>query len=88
MSDPNQSLSFTSGGTYEIKVLDIVTGHTSSKKMAVDFVRVTSGSWANGDAVGKLIGTPSGTFQSENLDVEANLNVATIAADADGFRKS
>jgi len=36
-----------------------------------------------GDAAGTLeIDTISGTFQSENLNVGANTNVATIAADA------
>jgi len=77
-----KTLIFTSGGTYEIKRGDTVTGNTSTQTMVVNFVRVTSGSWAGGDAAGSLLGTPSGAFQSENLNVGANLNVATIAADA------
>ncbi|MDD1778586.1 MAG: hypothetical protein LUQ65_10505 [Candidatus Helarchaeota archaeon] len=77
-----KSLAFTSGGTYEIKRGDTVTGHTSAKTMLVNFVRVTSGSWAGGDAAGFLLGTPSGAFSAEILDVGSNLNVATIAGDA------
>lgn len=77
-----KTLAFTSGGTYQIKVGDTVTGHTSTKTMVVNFVRVSSGSWAGGDAAGYLVGTPSGTMQAENLDVGTNLNVASIAADA------
>ena len=78
-----KTLSFTSGGTYEIKKGDTVTGATSGKTMLVNFVRVTSGSWAGGDAAGRLLGTPSATgFTAENLNVGSNLNVATIAADA------
>ena len=75
-------LSFTSGGTYEIKQGDTVTGHTSSATMVVSFVRVTSGSWVGGDAVGTIMGTVAGTFVAENLDVGANLNVAGITANA------
>jgi len=77
-----KTVPFTSGGTYEIKRGDTITGHTSSKTMVVNFIRLTGGSWAGGDAAGTMLGTPSGTMQSENLDVGANLNVATIAADA------
>jgi len=77
-----KTLVFTSGGTYQVKVGDTVTGATSTKTMVVNFVRVTSGSWAGENAAGYLVGTPSGAFQSENLNVGTNLNVATIAADA------
>ncbi len=77
-----KTLAFTSGGTYEVKRGDTVTGATSAKTMVVNFVRVTSGSWAGGDAAGFILGTPSGTMQSENLNVGANTNVATISADA------
>ena len=47
-------------------------------------VVLTSGGWATGDAAGKLIiSSPSGSFSAENLDVGANLNVATIADNYD-----
>lgn len=78
----DKTLAFTSGGTYEIKVGDTVTGEASGKTMLVKFVRVTSGSWAGEDAVGWLLGTASGTFQSETLKVGTNSDVATISADA------
>jgi hypothetical protein len=78
----DKSHAFTSGGTYEIKVGDTVTGETGAATMLVKFVRVTSGSWAGGDAVGWLLGTVSGTFQSETLKVGTDLNVATISGDA------
>jgi hypothetical protein len=77
-----KTLAFTSGGTYQIKYGDVVTGVTSAKTMTVNFVRVTSGSWAGGDAAGYLLGTPSGAYQAENLNVGAETNVATIAGDA------
>ncbi|RPI56283.1 MAG: hypothetical protein EHM49_00710 [Deltaproteobacteria bacterium] len=79
----DRSLSFTSGGTYEIKRGDTVTGATGGGTMLVSFVRVTSGSWAGGDAVGRIMGSHTGAaFQAENLNVGAELNVATIAAAA------
>jgi len=47
-------------------------------------ITVTSGSWAGGDAAGVIrIHTKTGTFQAENLNVGASLNLATIAADSD-----
>lgn len=84
----DSSLAFTSGGTYEIKQGDTVLGHTSNATLVVSFVRVTSGSWAGGDAAGTIVGVATGTFQAENLDVGTNLNVATIggvATSADNF---
>jgi len=84
------TLAFTSGGTYEIKVGDTITGATSAKTAVVDYVHVTSGAWSTGDAAGILIiSIPSGAFAAENLNVGANLNVATIAATqvtADNFQ--
>ena len=76
-------IEFTSGGTYEIQEGDTVTGATSTQTAVVSRVQVTSGDWSTGDAAGWLtLETPSGTLQAENLDVGANLNVATIAGDA------
>jgi hypothetical protein len=79
-----KTLLFTSGGTYEVKPTDTVTGVTSAKTMVVNFVRLTSGSWAGGDAAGILLGTPSGAFTAaEVLKVgTVSLDVATVTADA------
>jgi hypothetical protein len=71
---------FTSGGTYEIVPGDTVTGATSAATARVVAVSLSGGTWAGGDAAGTLtVDTHSGTFVAENLNVGANLNVATIA---------
>ena len=81
--DLGYELAFTSGGTYEIAEGDTITGATSTETAVVNRVQVTSGTFAGADAVGWLtLATPSGAFQAENLDVGANLDVATIAGDA------
>lgn len=78
-----RELSFTSGGTYEIEEGDTITGATSSATAEITRVILESGTWAGGDAAGRLIfASQTGTFQSENLDVGGNSNVATIAADS------
>lgn len=83
LQDLGETLDFTSGGTYVIAEEDTVTGATSSATAVVKRVIITSGTFAGGDAAGRLIVySVVGTFQAENLDVGANLNVATIAADA------
>lgn len=75
----SKSRAFTSGGTYVVKPGDVITGATSAATATVIGVRLTSGTWAGGDAAGSLIVEgDSGTFQSENLNVGANSNVATI----------
>lgn len=80
--DLGREVAFTSGGTYEVLEGDIITGATSAATAIVRRVILTSGTWAGGDAAGRLIvNTQTGTFQSENLDVGANTNVATIAGD-------
>jgi len=74
------SRAYTSGGTYEIKPGDTITGATSGATGRVIKVEVSTGSWSGGDAEGDIyIDTKSGTFQAENLDVDGNSNVATIA---------
>lgn len=76
-------LAFTSGGTYEIMENDIITGASSTVTARVAFVFLTSGSWSAGTAAGNLVlVSQSGAFVAENLDVGANLNVATISADS------
>lgn len=74
------SLSFTSGGIYEIQVGDTIEGATSSATAYVTGVSVTSGSWAGGDAAGTLtLRRLTGTFQAENLNVVGGNSVAAIA---------
>lgn len=76
------SLSFTSGGTYEIAEGNTITGATSGATAVITRIVLTSGTWSAGDAAGYLVMTSAtGTFQAENLNVGANLNVATIAGD-------
>jgi hypothetical protein len=74
---------FTSGGTYQIVAGNTITGATSHATGVVQAVTLTSGSWAGGNAAGTIrFRNQTGTFQSENLDVGTNLNVATIAGAA------
>jgi hypothetical protein len=78
-----RELSFTSGGTYVIAEGDTITGAISTETAVVTRVVLESGSFSGGDASGRLIfASQSGAFQAENLDVDANLDVATIAADS------
>ncbi len=71
---------FTSGGIYEIKPGDTITGADSDATARVIKVELSSGAWADGDAAGTLtVDTKVGTFQAENLNVGNNSNVATIA---------
>lgn len=79
------SLSFTSGGTYEIQVGDTIEGATGGATAHVAGVSVDTGSWAGGDAAGTLtLRRVTGTFQAENLDVGANSDVAAIAGGPTG----
>jgi len=76
-------LPFTSGGTYEVVDGDTITGQGSGSTATVARVVLQSGSWAAGTAVGKFVfASQSGPFQSEDLDVGGNTDVATIAADS------
>lgn len=78
-----RKLAFTSGGTVEIQVGDVIEGATSGATATVGYIQVTSGSWAGGDAAGDIwFASQTGTFQAENLDVGTDLNVATIAGDS------
>lgn len=78
-----RQLAFTSGGTYEIQEGDVITGATSGCTATITRVRVTSGDWTTGDAVGFLIfASQSTAFVAENLNVGANLNVATVAGNS------
>jgi hypothetical protein len=78
-----REISFTSGGTYEIVAGNVITGATSGATATIVKVILTSGTWAGGDAAGRLFfASQTGTFQAENLDVGASLNVATIAGNS------
>jgi hypothetical protein len=79
-----RTLDFTSGGTYEIQPGDQIDGASSSTAAIVLVVQVTSGTWAAGTAAGVLFiykQTGSG-YTSENLDVGANNDVATVAGNS------
>jgi len=81
--DLGLQVSFTGGGTYEVAEGDTITGATSAATATVERIVLDSGTWAGGDAAGRLIlSGQTGTFVSENLDVGANPNVATIAGDS------
>jgi hypothetical protein len=70
---------YTSGGTYTILVGDTITGATSGATAVITNISTASGSFAGGDAAGNLRwSTQTGVFQAENINVGANLNVATI----------
>ena len=76
-------LAFTDAGTYIIAEQDTITGAISGATATVERVQITSGSFSAGDAVGFLkLSGQAGTFVAENLDVGANLDVATIAGDS------
>jgi hypothetical protein len=78
-----RELAFTSGGTFEIEEGQTITGATSGATAVITRVVKTSGDWTTGDAAGYLyFASQTGTFQSENLDVGASTNVATIAGDS------
>jgi hypothetical protein len=78
-----REVAFTSGGTYEILAGNTITGATSGATAVVGRVVVTSGTWGAGTAAGFLyFPSQTGTLQAENLNVGANLNVATIAANS------
>ncbi len=82
LQDLGETLTFTSGGTTAIAEEDTVTGDGSGATAVVKRVILTSGTWAGGNAAGRLIVySVSGVFQSENLEVSM-VDLATIAADA------
>lgn len=81
--DLGREIAFTSGGTYEIVAGNTITGVTSAATAVIGTVVLTSGTWAGGTAAGFLyFASQTGTFQAENLNVGANLNVATIAGNS------
>lgn len=78
---PYTQLSFTSGGTYEMKVGDTVTGATSGATGVIVAILNRGGTYAGGDASGHIFfETTTGTFQAENVNVGSNSNVATVGS--------
>ena len=79
----SRTRTYTSGGTHEVLVGDILTGATSAVTARVIAITLTGGTWAGGDAAGTItVCDQSGTFQSENLNEGVNANVCTIAGDS------
>ncbi|MGE5524346.1 MAG: hypothetical protein ACM3SS_11570, partial [Rhodospirillaceae bacterium] len=84
-----RELAFTSGGTTEIAEGDTITGATSGATAVITRVVLQSGSWSAGTAAGYLIfASQTGTFQSENLNVGAATNLATIAGNSSAITLS
>lgn len=79
-----RTLAYTSGGTTEVAVGDTITGATGGATAIVDSIILSSGTWVGGNAAGTLnIRIQSGTFESENLNVDGKQNnIATIASDS------
>ena len=78
-----RTVAFTSGGTTAIAEGNTVTGAVSGATGVVGRVILASGTWAGGDAAGTLVLTSqTGTFQAENLDVGASLDLATIGGNS------
>ena len=81
--DLGREVAFTSGGTTEPTEGQTITGATSAATAILGRIIVTSGTWADGDAAGRLIiRAQTGTFQSENLNIGASLNVMTVGGDS------
>lgn len=79
----DRTVSYTSGGTYEILPGDTITGATSGSTARVVSLTLATGTWAGGDAAGVLtLDDRDGALQSENLNVGGNTNVATIGGDS------
>jgi hypothetical protein len=81
--DLGRELAFTSGGTVEITEGATITGATSGATAVITRVVLNTGTWAGGDAVGRVIfASQTGTFQAENLDIGGDANVSTIAGNS------
>lgn len=78
-----RTLAFTSGGTTEIVVGDVIVGASSGAQAVVKAITKSSGTWAGGDAAGTFtLCNQIGTFQSENILVGAGSNDATIGGNS------
>lgn len=80
--DLGLSITFTSGGVTEIAEGNVVQGSVSGATATVKRVILTSGTWAAGNAAGRMIlYNQTGTFVAENIGVSA-ANHATIAGNS------
>jgi hypothetical protein len=79
-----RTLSYTSGGSYQVVAGDILVGAASGATARVVSLTLTSGTWAGGDAAGVLsFVDQSGTFQSENLNKQGGgSDVCTVAGNS------
>ncbi len=78
LTGDKKDLAFTGGGTERPQVGDIITGATSGATAIIESWDKSSGDWHVGDAAGTFkIRRLDGKFESENLDIGANLNLAT-----------
>lgn len=75
-----REIAFTAGGTYEIIPDDMIEGQDSGATATVVQVILTSGTWAGGDAEGRLVIRDQNNliFKTELLDVGANAGVASV----------
>lgn len=73
-------LNFTSGGTAEPLVGTVLTGDTSTKTATITKIILTSGTWAGGDAAGRIFfASQSGAFTSgENFSASGSVTQANI----------
>ena len=79
------TIAFTSGGTVELKVGDTITSVVGGETAVCTSVRLTSGTWAGGDAAGVLcLKTQSDVFQAGAINNTAGAeDYGTIAGDTD-----
>ncbi len=78
-----KKLQFTSGGTSQITVDDLVLGDTSGAYGTVIGTYLSSGSWSGGDAAGYIyIKQPYGTFVADEPIIVSGVNCATASGAA------
>lgn len=78
-----REVAYTSGGVYVVAIGDVITGATSGATATVRRIQLSSGTFGAGTAAGYLtLSGQVGNFVAENLNVGANLNVATIAGNS------
>ena len=72
-------ITLTSGGTYEPKIGDVVTGNTSGKTaVIVSITDPATGTWAGGDATGTVTyRSASGTFTNSETVSISRANVVS-----------
>jgi len=92
---PNRAngVAFSSGGTDELLVGDIILGDTSGAKALVQSITVSSGSWAGGDAAGTIQVHPLNSTEFTASEVIKRIskegyvitaNICNLASEANG----